>query len=101
MIRLSTFLSEKFMNKIVFLYKQNPKGIKHRVILFIASVLSYIILEPLTYFRVIRKTQGGSYIRTLKILPNYFKEGFMRYLIQFRAKSKNDFSPPATAHKNG
>lgn len=87
MIRLSVFLSEKFMNKIVYLYKQNPRGIRLKVTLFIANLLSSIILEPLTYFRVIKLSQGGSYIRTLKVLPNYFKVGFTRYLNQFKAKS--------------
>lgn len=88
MIRLSVFLSEKFMNKIVYLYKQNQKGIKFKSILFIANLLSSIIFEPLTYLRLIKLSKGGSYMRTLSVLPNYFKEGFIRYLEQFRRTNK-------------
>lgn len=87
-IRLAAFLSETYTNKIVYLYKQNPTGFRFKVILFIANLLSLIIFEPLTYFRVIRLSQGGSYVRTLKVLPNYSREGFMRYLNQFNAKTK-------------
>ncbi|OGC14602.1 hypothetical protein A3J90_03355 [candidate division WOR-1 bacterium RIFOXYC2_FULL_37_10] len=86
MIRYSTFLSGKFMNKVVYLYKQDPKGLRFRVILFIANLLSSLVFEPLTYFRVIKLSQGNSYIRTFKVLPNYFKEGIMRYFNQFKAK---------------
>jgi radical SAM superfamily enzyme YgiQ (UPF0313 family) len=86
MIRYSTFLSGKFMNKVVYLYKQNPEGAMLRVALFIANLLSTLIFEPLTYFRVIKLSLGGSYIRTLKVLPNYFEEGFMRYFNQFKDK---------------
>lgn len=83
LIRLSAFLSEKFMNKIVYLYQCNQKGMKFKIVLLIAKAWSFIILEPLTYFRVIKLSQGGSYIRTLAVIPNYFKEGFMRYFNQF------------------
>jgi radical SAM superfamily enzyme YgiQ (UPF0313 family) len=86
MIRLSVFLSERIMNKIVSLYKQNQKGMKFRVVLFIANLLSLTIFEPLTYFKVIKLSQGGSYLRTIAVLPNYFEEGFKRYVFQFKAK---------------
>ncbi|MBA3065167.1 B12-binding domain-containing radical SAM protein [bacterium] len=88
MIRLSVFLNEKFMNKIVYLYQQNPKGIKFRVILFIANLLSSIIFEPLNYFRIIKLLQGRFHARTLRILPNYLKEGLLRYLDQFKGNKK-------------
>lgn len=85
LIRLSTFLSEKNINELIHLYKQNPSGLRFNVTLFFFNLLSMIILEPLTYFKVIKLSQRGSYARTLKVLPNYFKEGFMRYINQFRA----------------
>jgi len=88
MIRLATFLSEGYMNEIVYLYKQNPAGFRFKVILFIANLLSVTIFEPFTYYRVIKLAQGGSYVRTLKVLPNYFREGFKRYLNQFKAKTR-------------
>lgn len=87
--RLSMFLSEKFMNKIVHLYRKDRMGLRFRAILIIANILSAIIFEPISYFRVIKLSQGGSYIRTLAVLPNYFKLGFTRYLKQFNKVNKS------------
>ncbi|NQT46027.1 MAG: cobalamin B12-binding domain-containing protein [Candidatus Omnitrophica bacterium] len=91
-IVLSIFLSGKFINKIIYLYKQNQKGIRFKAVLFVARLLSLVIFEPLTYFKVIKLSQSGSYRRTLAVLPNYFKEGFMRYFKQFGANKKYEFS---------
>ncbi len=91
MIRLSVFLSEKFMNRIVYLYKQNQKGAQFKIILFIANLLS-LVLEPLVYLRVIKLSQGGSYMRMAALLPNYSKGVLTRYLKQFsRANKKYEF----------
>jgi len=84
MIRLSSFLSRKQMNKIISLYKQNPQAFKFKVRLFIAKLLSPFILEPITYFRVVNRAAGGSYIGTFKFIKRNYKEGFTRYLNQFR-----------------
>jgi len=85
MIRLSMFLNGSFMNRIIYLYKQDKKGIGFKCILIIANLLSLVVFEPLIYFRVIKLSQGGRYMRTLVVMPNYFKQGFMRYFNQFRA----------------
>lgn len=87
MIRLSSFLSDKFMNKIVHLYKQNPSGFRFKIALFFVKITSAIIFEPLTYFRLIKLSQGGSYLKTVKSLPHFFKEGFLIYLNQFKRTS--------------
>jgi radical SAM superfamily enzyme YgiQ (UPF0313 family) len=84
MIRLAAFLNKKHMNKIVHIYKQNPKGLKFKMILLTSKLWSSIILEPITYFKIIKMSQRGSYLKTFKILPTYFKKGFMRYFNQFR-----------------
>jgi len=84
MVRLSVFLNKGFMNKLIYLYKQDLKGVKFKSALLLGNLLSSIIFEPFTYFRVIKLSQDGSYLKTLKVLPNYFKEGFMRYFNQFK-----------------
>lgn len=86
LIRLSIFLNPKFMNKIIRLYKQNPKGKKFKAALFVANLLSSAVLEPITYFRVIKLSQRQSYVKAMSVLPNYLKEGLMRYFSQFKAK---------------
>jgi len=83
-VRLSSFLSRKQMNKIISLYKQNPQGFKFKVRLSIAKLLSSFILEPITHFRIAKRAAGGSYIGTFKFIKGYFKLGFIRYINQFR-----------------
>jgi radical SAM superfamily enzyme YgiQ (UPF0313 family) len=85
MIRLAAFRGKKSMQSIVRRYKRNPHCLKFHASLFLAKLLSLLIFEPLTCFRVIRLSQGNSSLKTLKVLPNYFAEGFMRYLNQFRS----------------
>jgi len=82
--RLAAFLNEKTMKRIIHLYKKNPKSVGLKIYLFINTLRSSFIVEPLTYFRVIKLSQGDNYMKTLKVLPNYFKEGIMRYINQFR-----------------
>lgn len=79
LVRLATFLDEKWMNRIVDLYRQDPAGLWLKINLSVANLLSFILFEPLTYFRVIRLSQNGSSLKALKVLPDYFAEGFKRY----------------------
>jgi hypothetical protein len=44
-------------------------------------------LEPLTYFRVIRRAERGSSMRMLRAVRCYCREGVTRYLNQFRARA--------------
>lgn len=74
------------MNKIVRLYRQNHSSFRFKIVLFITKFLSLFIFEPHTYFKVPSMSQGGSYIRTLKILRRHYEQGIGRYFNQFRAK---------------
>ncbi|MBC8495687.1 cobalamin B12-binding domain-containing protein [archaeon] len=85
--RLAAFLNAEHMNKIVYFYKQNPRTFKFKISLFIAKLLTLIIYEPFTYWQVIKLSQQGSYLKTLRVLPNYVKEGLMRYLNQLIFKT--------------
>jgi len=84
MTRLATFISKKQMNKILHLYKEKPDSLSLKIHLFIALLQSSLLFEPLTGLKVIKLSQGGNYLKTLKVLPNYFKEGVMRYIKQFK-----------------
>jgi radical SAM superfamily enzyme YgiQ (UPF0313 family) len=84
MIRIATFIDGTKIKRIVHLYKKNPESLRFRGKLFILKLMSSLLLEPLTYFQVIKLSQRGSYIRTLRVLRYYFDEGIMRYIIQFK-----------------
>lgn len=82
--RLSTFLDAKIVEDLLNTYNKQPSSLKFKTKLFAASALSVLIGEPLNSFRVVKLSQNGSLLNTLKVLPNYLKEGLMRYLNQFK-----------------
>jgi hypothetical protein len=56
-----------------------------RVIIQFAKWYSRVVLTPLSYLLVIRLSQGGSWVKTLRVLPNYFKVGFTYYWHLFQS----------------
>jgi len=89
LLRISTFVSQERMQRVVDLYKKNPESFRFKVAFFMAKVLSMTIREPVTYFQVIKLSQNDRYLRTFKVMPSYFKEGFRRYINQFIGIRRN------------
>ncbi len=88
MTRMAGFLGQEYMIKMVSLYRTNPNGKKFKTMLFFGKLLSIVIIEPYTYFQLIKISQHGSTLKSLKVLPGYFKEGFKRYFKQFASRKK-------------
>ena len=86
MIRLAAFMDKRYMEKVLNMYRKNPNGVGFRLVLTFLKYVSPFTFEPVTYFEVTRLSLGGSFWKTFKILPNFFKEGFRRYWNQFRGK---------------
>lgn len=82
-IRLATLIDKKYMLRIVDLYKQHSERFWFGTFLGTLNLISLLVLQPATYFRVIRLSQGGSIPKMFKVLPLYFGEGIKRYLSQF------------------
>jgi len=87
MTRLAAFLPELPMEKLVHLYETAPGSLSFRARLFALKLYSMLVCEPLTYFRLIKLSQHGSYIKTLRALPGYFREGGRRYMMQLKRKA--------------
>lgn len=81
--RLATVLEERHMRRIISLYRQEPTSLRFKAMLCMVNFIFLFILQPITYFKVIKLSQGDSSIRAFKVLPIYFKEGIKRYMNQF------------------
>lgn len=81
--KLSAFIGEKSINKLICLYKNNPNSnlLKYKLVLY--KLISAFILEPINALRLLKLTQQGSYTKTIKVIPYFFKLGFVRYIKQF------------------
>jgi len=84
LIRSAAFVNEKIMAKVISLYRQDPKSIKFKISLCMVNALALFVLAPITYWQVMKLSVRGSFFKTLKILPTYFKLGLVRYLNQFK-----------------
>jgi len=93
MKRLATFLSEERVKHLVYLYTDKRESMRFRLGMLFAKMLSGFIYEPYTDFRVILLSQRGDFIKALKVLPNYLKEGLMRYFNQFRRRRPRKRKP--------
>jgi len=85
--RLAGYLDRPIVEPLLRLYKQAPNSLRFRMALRAAKLYSAIAIEPLTYFRVIRDSQGGSTTDTIRVLPYYFREGLLRYFKQYGSSS--------------
>ena len=90
LIEVATTLHVPLMRRLLAAYKRNADGALTRLALFVAKAYCRFLLRPITYFRVIRISQGGSVWRTLRVLPNYFRVGFSVYFGLFRSGSKQN-----------
>lgn len=84
LVRMAAFLPEKKMRKILKLYRNSPGDLRFRSLGWLAGLSTMLFYEPISYFKVIKLSQGGSILKTLKAIPVHMKEGLMRYLSQFK-----------------
>ena len=80
LIEVACTLPGGLSRALLGLHRRAPHASSTRMALALARLLCLVLMRPLTYFRVIKISQGGSLIRTLSVLPNYFKVGISVYL---------------------
>lgn len=81
--RLAAFSSRNWVAPLLQLYLKSPDSLRFRMLLLVARYVNFLVVEPVTYFRMIKLSQGGSLLRTLRTIPLYVKEGGQRFLDQF------------------
>lgn len=89
LIEVATTLHAPLMRKLLAMYRANPEARATRLALFLAKGYTRFLLRPITYFRVIRISQGGSLWRALRVLPNYCRVGFSVYLGLFQVRKEH------------
>ncbi len=96
MTRMSPYLYPAYMKWILSLYKRNPGALVYKANLFVARLFSALVMEPLTYFRLLRLSKGGRYLETFRLLAKFLKEGVFweEYVKQFRDKITRSRNKP-------
>ncbi|MDP8215971.1 MAG: radical SAM protein [Candidatus Kaelpia imicola] len=83
-IKLTPCIKGSCIIRLISIYKLKPGSIRFKILFYLIYIFTALILEPISYFKVIKLSQRGSYFKTIKLFPIYSKEGFMRYLNRFK-----------------
>ncbi len=79
-VEMAAMLPASWMRRLIAAYRQDPAGWTTRLAMGAAKLGCKAFLQPITYLRLIRRTQRGSLWRTLKVLPIYLNGGLAYYL---------------------
>lgn len=82
-IRLACFLPEKYMKLLIKV--RDKRGFS--LFLNFSHLLSSVVFEPISYFRLIRRANKGSYLKTISNISDLVKRGLYSYMMQFRKVS--------------
>ncbi len=85
MVETATTMPAPVMRWLVARYEKSPRGIGTKTAVTLAKWFARVVLTPIAYLQVIRISQGGSWLKTLRVLPNYFKVGFTYYWHLFQS----------------
>ena len=72
-----------------------------RLRLRLAGLISAFWLEPLTYFRVVKKSRQENIVRTLQVLPAFLRIGISRYIKQFEGPTVRRIERLIRDHSTG
>ena len=82
--RLAAYLPIRFMELLLKLYAHEPQSYRFRIFLFMCRLLGAIVFEPIAYLRLLKLSEGGSFLKGLRKAPIYFENAFEKYLKQFK-----------------
>jgi len=99
LIEMAGVLHRPLVRRLIARFKSDPDGALTRLAFRAATAYSGIILTPLTYFRLIQRTQNGSFWRTLRVLPLYSGQGIAYYLNSFRLFKRRETAAPSLSGK--
>lgn len=93
LLEIATLLPAPLMRRIARLYQKVPMSRRTRVTMVAARLFCRLILAPVANFRVVLRSQHGSYWRTIRVLPMFFDHAILHYLYYFGAfkrRTRND-----------
>ena len=55
------------------MFKRNKESLKLKIFMYIVKILVFTILQPYNYFRLLKRTQNNSLVKTFKEIPIVLK----------------------------
>ena len=88
-IRIAPYFPRRLMSRLVRMYEQNQESALFKICSSSAKSLCVLLFEPIAFFRVFRRAQGGSYLKVFKMLPVYKNILIERYSKHYKPPSSN------------
>ncbi len=85
LVEIATTMHAPVMRWLVRRYEQSPGSAGTRLAILLAKWYSRALLAPLTVLREIRMSKGGSWTKTLRVLPSYFGMALTYYRTLFQS----------------
>jgi len=80
LIEMAPMLHTPLMRNLVARFRRDPDGLATRMAIFLARIYCLGVLGPISYFRLIMRTQKGSVWRTLSVIPLYVNGALVYHL---------------------
>ncbi|RJP29446.1 MAG: radical SAM protein [Candidatus Omnitrophota bacterium] len=84
LIKLASIFSPSIMNRLIEMYKIKKNNFRFKVLLSLIYVFGMLVILPVNYIKLIKLSQGKSYIRSLNHLSVFIKIGISRLVNNFR-----------------
>jgi radical SAM superfamily enzyme YgiQ (UPF0313 family) len=101
LIRISGYLPVTMVRYLTAAYARYGSTPAFRLRLRLAGLISAFWLEPLTYFRVVKKSRQENIVRTLQVLPAFLRIGISRYIKQFEGPTVRRIERLIRDHSTG
>lgn len=87
-VEMAGLLPRPILRQLIAMFRARPLSLCTRVIITLAKLYCRFVSAPWTYLKLIRRTQKGSLVRTLRVLPLYVNGALVYYLANFSFSKK-------------
>ena len=101
LIRIAGYLPPPVVGYLASRYLRGGATAAFRLRLRLAGLISALWIEPLTGFRLLRKSRQGDTIQALRLLPAFFRIGVSRYIKQFEGPTVKRIEHLIRDHSSG
>ncbi len=83
LLEMASLLPAGLMRRLMRAYRTRPSSWRTRGAMALARMFCRFALAPIANLRVVRRSQQGSYWRTIRVLPIFFDHAILHYLYYF------------------
>jgi anaerobic magnesium-protoporphyrin IX monomethyl ester cyclase len=83
LIDMAGVMPRPLVRRLMAWYRVRPESLAVKIAIGISDLFCQFLFKPLTWFRLIVRSQHGNLWKALRVLPVYFRDGLNYYLNSF------------------